>query len=79
MEFDAFWYECVMLGAAYFFRWLDSPRSTVLVIWRDRELQHVEVRKAGDLEAAESERALVLSEVCRLFAEAGFGSRDVQH
>jgi hypothetical protein len=27
VEFDLFWYDCVLDGVAYFFRWLGEPRA----------------------------------------------------
>jgi len=40
--FDDFWYDSIEERAAYFFRWLGEPRSTVLVVWNDEMPNHIE-------------------------------------
>lgn len=79
VEFDLFWYESVEEGAAYFFRWLGQPRSTVLVVWEKDGPTHIECRKAGDqlLDPAESEP--INAEIMRLFYEAGYCRNSTQH
>ena len=67
VEFDEFWNDSVMEGAAYFFRWLGEPRATVLVVWDDSGPEHIECRKAGDEELSEKESEPVIAEVRRLF------------
>jgi len=73
VEFDLFWYDSVNDGAAYFFRWLGEPRSTVLVVWNDAGPTHIECRKIGDLLASDTESAPIIAEVTQMFRSAGFG------
>lgn len=72
VEYDQFWDEAVHDGVAYFFRWLNKPRATVLVVWDGKRLSHVEGRKVGDVPLSKSEEAQILSEVAVAFARAGF-------
>ena len=74
VEFDAFWYESIEQGVAYFFRWLGEPRSTVLVVWDDEGLTHVECRKIGDLVLSTTESMPIIVELGRAFRNAGFAS-----
>jgi hypothetical protein len=67
VEFDAHWYESVEAGVAYFFRWMGEPRSTVLAIWDDRGLTHVECRKTGDLLLTSKESTPIVAHVTRAF------------
>ena len=73
VEFDLFWYDSVNNGAAYFFRWLGEPRSTVLVVWNDDGPTHIECRKVGDLLASDAESAPIIAEVTQMFRSASFG------
>ena len=73
VEFDLFWYDSVNNGAAYFFRWLGEPRSTVLVVWNDDGPTHIECRKVGDLLASDAESATIIAEVTQMFRSASFG------
>lgn len=72
VNFDEFWYESVEEGVAYFFSWFGNPRSTVLVVWNDKEPTHIECRKVGDQLASEIEAAPIHAEVTQLFRNAGF-------
>ena len=81
VEFDDFWLDSVQERVAYFFRWLGSPRATVLVIWQDDRVTHVECRKVGDIELTESEMVPVNAELARIFAKTNFsqGVRGDEH
>lgn len=74
VEFDAFWHECVEDRVAYFFSWLGEPRSTVLVVWDDEGLTHVECRKIGDLVLSTTESMPIIAELGRALRNAGFAS-----
>jgi hypothetical protein len=73
VEFDAFWFESVKDGVAYFFRWMGEPRSTILVVWNDDGPTHIECRKVGDLIASEAESRPMIAEITQMFRDAGFG------
>lgn len=79
IEFDSFWYESVGEGAAYFFRWLGKPRSTVLVVWEDDGPTHIECRTFGDQLASTAESEPIVAEVMSLFYEAGYWQKATQH
>jgi len=73
-EFDEFWYESVEDRVAYFFRWLGEPRCTILAVWDDRGLTHVECRKAGDVVVSETESVPIIAVLTNAFQNAGLGS-----
>jgi hypothetical protein len=79
VEFDAFWYERVEDGIAYFFKWLNVPRATVLVVWDDIKPTHIECRSAGDMIISEVDAAPILAEVVDLFRGAGFWEGEAHH
>jgi hypothetical protein len=79
VEFDEFWYESVEEGVAYFFSWLGNPRSTVLVVWNDKEPTYIECRKVGDQLASEIEAASIHAEITQLFRNAGFWLSLITH
>ncbi|HZP88605.1 MAG TPA: hypothetical protein VFB54_17475 [Burkholderiales bacterium] len=72
VEFDLFWNDSVLEGVAYFFRWLGTPRSTVLVVWGGYQLRHIECRKADDQLLSEEESVAIVSEVVEAFRIAGY-------
>ena len=74
VEFDAFWYQSVEEGVAYFFRWLGEPRSTVLAIWDGEGFTHVECRKSGDLPLSTAESMPIIEEIARAIRNGGFDS-----
>ena len=80
-EFDEFWYETVEDRVAYFFRWLGEPRCTVLAVWDDRGLTHVECRKTGDIVVSATEAAPIVAELTHAFrnADVGFGPNIPRH
>lgn len=77
--FDDFWYDSIEEGAAYFFRWLGEPRSTVLVVWNDEGPTYIECRKKGDLPASAEETERIIAEVTLLFRKAGFWRNQLTH
>lgn len=79
VEFDLFWYESVEEGAAYFFRWLGNPRSTVLVVWEDDGPTHIEARSVGDQLVSPAESEPIVAEIMRLFYEAGYRPDSIKH
>jgi len=79
VEFDAFWYESVEGGVAYFFKWLSVPRATVLVVWDKFKPTHVECRSVGDVLIPEADAAPILAEVVDLFRGAGFWQDEAHH
>lgn len=79
VEYGTFWDESVHAGVAYFFRWLGEPRATVLAIYGDKCLSHIEVRKAGDLELCVAELEPIKREVITEFARACFSYHPGQH
>ena len=79
VEFDLFWYDSVEEGAAYFFRWLGEPRSTVLVVWNNDGPTHIECRKVGDLLASDAESASIIAEVTQRFRDARCGRDRMAH
>ncbi len=72
IEFDQFWYESVKEGVAYFFRWLGTPRSTVLVIYDYESLDHLECRTLGDSLVPRLEAEPIIAEVVKQYQKAGF-------
>lgn len=72
VEFDAFWYESVNEGVAYFFKWLGNPRATVLVVWEDAGPTHIECRTFGDVPVSDVEANSIRAEAVKLFCKAGF-------
>lgn len=78
VDFDAFWDESIEEGVAYFFRWVGSPRATVLVVWDDEQPTHIECRTCGDRQISDDEAQPIIDDVVRLFHEAGFW-RNVAH
>src|ERR1019366_3855157 len=79
VEFDAFWFESVKDGVAYFFRWLGEPRSTILVVWNDDGPTHTECRKVGDLIVSEAESMPIIAAITQMFRDAGFGRDKTDH
>jgi hypothetical protein len=79
VEFDLFWYDSVEEGVAYFFSWLGEPRSTVLVVWNDKEPTHIECRKVGDLVASNTETLPIVAAVTYMFRSAGFWRDKASH
>jgi hypothetical protein len=79
VDFDAFWDESIEEGVAYFFRWVGSPRATVLVVWDDEQPTHIECRTYWDKLLSEAEAQPILMEVTRLFHEAGYWRNVTQH
>lgn len=81
VEFEHFWFDSVQEHVAYFFRWLGQPRATVLVIWQDDRVTHVECRKMGDIAMTESELTPVNAELSRIFMNTSFtqGDRSRDH
>ncbi|MBS1191283.1 MAG: hypothetical protein H6R10_3075 [Rhodocyclaceae bacterium] len=79
VEFDAYWYEGVEAGAVFFFRWLEGPRSTVLVVWDGRHPTHIECRSLGAALVSDSEAEPILAEVTQLFRDAGFWQGETIH
>lgn len=79
VEFDLFWYDSVNEGVAYFFSWMGEPRSTVLVVWNDKEPTHIECRKVGDLPASSAESQPVIAAVTKLFRDAGYWRETTNH
>ncbi len=79
VEFELFWYDSVNDGAAYFFRWLGEPRSTVLIVWNDDGPTHIECRKMGDVLASDAESAPIITEIARLFGGTNFGRDRTAH
>jgi hypothetical protein len=79
VEFDAFWFDSVKDGVAYFFRWLGEPRSTILVVWNNDGPTHIECRKVGDLIASEAESMPMIAEITHMFRSAGFGRDKTDH
>ncbi|HJW27104.1 MAG TPA: hypothetical protein VJ576_19595 [Rhodocyclaceae bacterium] len=71
VEFDEYWYEGVESGVVYFFRWLDGPRATVLVVCDGQHPVHIECRSLGAALVPEREAEPILAEVTHLFREAG--------
>jgi len=78
VDFDAFWDESIEEGVAYFFRWVGSPRATVLVVWDDEQPTHIECRTCGDRLLSDDEAQPIIEDVVRLFHEVGFW-HDVTH
>ncbi len=74
VEFDEFWYDQVQSRVAYFFRWMGSPRQTVLAIWDGNALTHVECRMQGDEvgSALQIEQAVLATK--RAFRLAGYSA-----
>ena len=79
VEFDAFWYESVEEGVAYFFSWLGSPRSTILVVYDDDPSTHIECRTVGDILLPEAEAIPIITEVIHLFRSAGYWQDEAHH
>lgn len=79
VEFDLFWYDCVLDGVAYFFRWLGEPRATVLVVWDDTAPTHIECRKWADVLLSEEELATIIVEVTHAFRAAGYWPDKTDH
>lgn len=67
VEFDYFWFDHVHERSAYFFRWLGAPRATVLVIWHNQTVIHIECRRAGDVMLSDEEQAPIVDEIERAF------------
>ena len=72
VEFDQFWYESVKDHVAYFFRWLGAPRSSVLVVFSDESLYHLECRTLGDQLVPRMKAEPIITEVVKRFQGAGF-------
>ena len=72
VEYEQFWDEAVHEGVAYFFQWVGHPRATVLAIWQQRRLTHVEARKAKDEPLSQAEAEPIIAEVVHAFEKAGF-------
>ncbi len=72
VQFDEYWSESVEAGVAYFFRWLDRPRATVLVVWNMEQPTHIECRTIGDALVSDTEAVPIVAEVTHLFRSAGF-------
>lgn len=79
VEFDLFWFDCVLDGVAYFFRFLDEPRATVLVVWDDAAPTHIECRKTGDVLASEEQSTAIIAEVTHAFRAAGYWHDKIEH
>jgi hypothetical protein len=79
VEFDLFWYDSVLDGVAYFFRWLGEPRATVLVVWNDAMSMHIECRKSPDVLLSEEESNAIIVEVTHAFRAAGYWPDKVEH
>lgn len=75
VAFGEFWDDTVRAGAAYFFSWLQEPRSTVLTILDGSHLTHCECRTRGDRRLAADESLPIMTEVKRLFERAGYAVR----
>ena len=72
VEFDQFWYESVLDGVCYFFRWLGKRRATVLVIFDESAPSYMECRSLGDTLIPRDEAELILVEVMGLFQMHGY-------
>jgi hypothetical protein len=79
VEFDAYWYEGVEAGVVYFFSWLGSPRSTVLVVWDGQRPTHIECRTLGAAPVSDREAEPILAEITQLFREAGSWQGEAIH
>lgn len=69
IEFETFWLGQVTAGVAYFFQWLGPPRATVLLIWHDSEILHIECRGAGDRLLSALEAAPIVAAVRAAFLD----------
>ncbi len=79
VEFDEFWYESVEEGVAYFFRWIESPRSTILVVWDSDRPTHIECRTIGDILVPDKDAEPMQAEVVHLFRSAGYWQGEAHH
>lgn len=79
VEFDEYWYEGVLAGVVFFFRWLDGPRATVLVVWDGQAPKHIECRSLGAALVSGRDAEPILAEVTRLFREAGAWRGEAVH
>lgn len=72
IEFDDFWLDSVHEHVAYLFSWRGPARATVLAVWEDDELKHVECRTIGDRLCSPDDSAVIEAEIKRLFGLAKF-------
>jgi hypothetical protein len=79
VDFEQFWFESVMDGVAYFFRWEGDLRSTVLVVWTDEGPTHIEARTFGDEPVVGTELDAVTAHLVLLFRKAGYWSHLATH
>ena len=79
IELEEYWIEHVEVGVAYLFRWLGEPRATVLVVWNDEGPTHIECRTFGDSLVTAVESESIIAEVTKLFRDAGFWSKCLNH
>lgn len=75
VEFDAYWLQAVEERVAYLFSWIREPRCTVLVVWGEDGVKHVECRKSGDLPLSATESREIAAHVEALFISAGVGTQ----
>lgn len=72
VAFDAFWYEAVAEGVCYFYRWLGHPRASVLVVFDEKLVKHIECRRKDGAELSADESAPIVAHVAQAFAKAGY-------
>jgi hypothetical protein len=77
--FEQFWYDSVQEGVAYFFRWQGEPRATVLIVWTDEGLTHIESRTFDDQEITGDDSKAVIASIIVQFREAGYWPDMVTH
>lgn len=70
-EFDAFWYQSVIDGIAYFYSWLGEPRATVLVVRDNAGGLFVECRTVGDRHLSSDESAPIVEHVTKAYSTIG--------
>lgn len=70
--FESCWLDSVEAGVAYFFRWVGTPRATVLAVWNEDSLSFVECRGTRDRLLTATESQQVMAEIHRLFSRAGY-------
>lgn len=79
LEFDLFWYESVTEEVAYFFRSLLEPRCTVLVVWDEAGITHVECRAKGGALLSDVESAPIVATLVSAFRDAGLWRSQTAH
>lgn len=47
IDFDSFWIDQIFAGVAYFFAWNGEADATVLIVFEEDAILHIEVRTNG--------------------------------